>query len=99
MEKDYEWERYLSLVLYAYCTAVHTSTGVSLFVLMFGRERRSNDLSPHIAFDTNSYQGYLQAASRTYRTLWKLLQYRLELLRKTAHAKLLLFKEGDSVWL
>ena len=28
---------------------------------MFGREPRSTHLSPPIAFDTNSYQGYLQA--------------------------------------
>ena len=61
VEKDYEWEPYLPLVLYAYRTAVHTSTGVSPFALMFGREPRSTDLSSPVAFDTNSYQGYLQA--------------------------------------
>ena len=61
VEQDYEWEWYLPLVLYAYHTAVHTSTGVSLFVLMFGTECRSNDLSPPAAFDTNLCQGYLQA--------------------------------------
>ena len=51
-------------VIYHWCsnrTAVHTSNGVSPFVLIFGREQRSNDLLPHIAFDTNSYQRYLQA--------------------------------------
>ena len=61
VEQDYEWEWYLPLVLYAYHTAVHTSTGVSLFVLMIGTECRSNDLSPPAAFDTNLCQGYLQA--------------------------------------
>ena len=38
VEQDYEWEWYLPLVLYAYHTTVHTSTGVSLFVLMFGTQ-------------------------------------------------------------
>lgn len=29
VEKEHEWERYLPLVLFAYRTATHTSTGVS----------------------------------------------------------------------
>ena len=33
-----DWERHLPLVLYAYRTAPHTSTGVSPFELMFGRQ-------------------------------------------------------------
>ena len=32
-----DWEQYLPFVLYAYRIAVHTSTGVSPFELMFGR--------------------------------------------------------------
>ena len=36
-EQQEEWERYLPFVLFAYRTAVHTSTGVSPFEMMFGR--------------------------------------------------------------
>ena len=36
-EQQAEWERYLPFVLFAYHTAVHTSTGVSPFEMMFGR--------------------------------------------------------------
>jgi len=32
-----DWEQYLPLVLYAYRTAAHSSTGVSPFELMYGR--------------------------------------------------------------
>ncbi|KAL5481615.1 hypothetical protein EMCRGX_G021810 [Ephydatia muelleri] len=102
VEKDYEWERYLPLVLYAYRTAVHTSTGVSPFVLMFGREPRSNDLSPHIAFDTNSYQGYLQAKLAELRDFVDANMVQAGAAQKTyfdSHAKLRFFKEGDTVWL
>ena len=54
------WERYLPLVLYAYRTAVHSSTGVSPFVLMFGRQPRSTQFEPQLAFDPISYKGHMQ---------------------------------------
>ena len=38
VESEPDWERYLPLVLYAYRTAKHASTGVSPFYLMFGRQ-------------------------------------------------------------
>ena len=94
VEENYEWERYLSLVLYAYRTAVHTSTGVSPFVLMFGREPRSNDLSPHITFDTNSDQGYLQAKLAELHDLVEANTVQAGAAQKTAfdsHAKLRFF--------
>lgn len=56
-----DWERYLPLVLYAYRTAVHTSTGFSPFQLMFGREPTFSPFSDSTAFDTTSYQAHLKA--------------------------------------
>ena len=95
VEKDYEWESYLPLVLYAYRTAVHTSNGVSPFVLIFGREPRSNDLSSHIAFDTNSYQRYLQAKLAELQDFAEANTIQAGAAQKTAfdsHAKLRLLK-------
>ena len=37
VQEDADWERFLPLVLYAYCTAVHSSTGFAPFELMFRR--------------------------------------------------------------
>ena len=37
VEKQSDWERYLPLVLYAYRTSTHSSTGSSPFMLMYGR--------------------------------------------------------------
>ena len=56
-----DWEQYLPLVLYAYHTAVHTSTGVSPFELMFGRSAHKPPLSSKVAHDVTSYQHQLQA--------------------------------------
>ncbi|KRZ85337.1 Transposon Tf2-8 polyprotein [Trichinella sp. T8] len=41
MVKDADWEDHLSLMLYAYRTAKHASTGASPFTLMFGREAKT----------------------------------------------------------
>ena len=54
-----DWE-YLPLVLYAYRTTVHASTGVSPFELMFGRCARKPPLSSRVAHDVTSYQHHLQ---------------------------------------
>ena len=56
-----DWEQYLPLVLYAYRTAVHTSTGVSPFELMFGRCAHKPSLPSKVAHDVTSYQHQLQA--------------------------------------
>ena len=37
VEKSHEWETYLPLVLFTYRTTKHSSTGVTPFEIMFGR--------------------------------------------------------------
>ena len=59
-EKQEEWERYLPFVLFAYRAAVHSSTGVSPFELMFGRPPIQNPLPSATAYDVVSYQSQLQ---------------------------------------
>ena len=60
MDKEYDWEQHLPLVLYAYRIAVHTSTGVSPHVLMFGRESRTLLSDSQLSFDPGSYQHCLK---------------------------------------
>ena len=55
------WEQYLPLVLYAYRTATHSSTGVSPFKLMFGRCAHKPPLNTNSAHDVTSYQDELKA--------------------------------------
>ena len=60
VQSEPDWERYLPLVLYAYRTARHTSTGVSPFQLMFGRHPKLPETTGG-AFETHSYQSHLRA--------------------------------------
>ena len=60
VESEPDWERYLTLVLFACCTAKHTSTGVSPFQLMFGQQPKLPAESSN-AFDIHSYQAHLRA--------------------------------------
>ena len=63
-----EWEQYLPLVLYAYRTSAHASTGASPFLLMFGRNpAASTRFSAPTAFDTLSYPAHLQAKLAEFR--------------------------------
>ena len=61
IDKYTDWEQYLPLILYAYRSAVHSSTGVSPFVLMFGRQPKVADLSHPMAFDKETYQAHVRA--------------------------------------
>ena len=96
------WERYLPLILYAYRTAVHSSTGVSPFVLMFGRQPRSTQFEPRLAFDPTSYKGHMQEKLAELQDLVE-----TNLAEAAAHQKMTYdkhstyrhFDVGDMVWL
>ena len=77
-----DWEQYLPFVLYAYRTAVHTSTGVSPFELMFGRCAHKPPIPSTMAYDVTSYQHQLQAIS--YLSSEILLKHTMP---KLAHSK------------
>ena len=58
-EQQEEWECYLP-VLFTYCTAIHTSTGVSPFEMMFGHPPVQNPFHTRTAYDAVSYQSQLR---------------------------------------
>ena len=62
VSKSSEWEPHLSLVLFAYRSAVHPSTGFSPFELMFGRNATQSDLNQLqvSAFEPASYKAELR---------------------------------------
>ena len=56
-----DWECHLPLILYAYRTAVHTSTEVSPFELMYGRYPQKSPFPLCTAYDPSSYQSQQRA--------------------------------------
>ena len=61
VEKEEEWESHLPLALYAYRTAIHSSTGVSPFMLMYGREPSSGVLVQPSGYDVSDFSKVLQS--------------------------------------
>ena len=59
IDNECNWEQHLPLTLYAYRAAAHSSTGVSLHMLMFCREPNALIFDSSLAFDPGSYQHYL----------------------------------------
>ena len=60
-ETEDDWEEFLPLVLYAYHTAIHSSTHVSPFQLMFGRSPAVTPFHCPYKFDTINYASHLKA--------------------------------------
>ena len=61
VDKQEDWERHLPLVLYAYRTSIHSSTGASPFLLTYGRNPSLAPFSKSTAFDSSSYSAHLRA--------------------------------------
>ena len=97
-----EWERYLPFVLFAYRTAVHASTGVTPFEMMFGRAPQQLPFPEATAYDITSYQNSLRSK------LAQLTDYVETHMTEAAykqklcydqHTSVRSFKAGDAVWL
>ena len=60
-ETEDDWKEFFRLVLHAYRTAIHSSTNVSPFQLMFGRSPTVTPFQCPYKFDTTTYTNHLQA--------------------------------------
>ena len=105
VEKESDWERYLSMALFAYRTAVHSSTGVSPFMLMFGRSPKITPvIDKAIAFDTGTYFHQLRVKFSglqdfVHEKLKNEAFHQQEAYDKTYKARGRKFKIGEAVWL
>ena len=60
-QQEADWEIHLPLALFAYRTAVHSSTGISPFEIMFGKAPKPDSFPSVLSFDPSSYQAQLRA--------------------------------------
>ena len=99
-----EWDMYLSLVLYAYCIAVHSSTRFTTFELMYGRpSHKASFLFDQLhSFHADSYQHHLKAKLAEMRDF---VEPNLagsasrQSNNYNKHSQTKQFKVGDDVWL
>ena len=68
-QQENDWEQYLPLVLYTYCTAPHSETSISPFELMFGRTPKSSQVQSLTGFDPSSYSVQLLSKLRELQEL------------------------------
>ena len=61
VNSEEDWETYLPLVLYAYRTASYSTTGISPFQMMFGRDPKQAAFPSMNSFDSRSYSAFLLA--------------------------------------
>ena len=60
VESQNDWETYLPYVLYAYRTAQHTTTGVSPFLLLYGRHPSPCPRVSQLGYEPQSYPSLIQ---------------------------------------
>ena len=97
-----DWEQHLPLVLYAYRSATHPSTGLSPFELMLGRPALCAELPSILAFDPHSYQFQLRSKLAECKDFVETHLTQATCRQKAQHdrnAKVRPFKEGDHIWL
>lgn len=102
VQQQHDWEQYLPLVLYAYRTAVHASTGVSPFELMFGRQGHKPPLPSTTAHDVLSYQCQLRAKLAQLADFVESHNVQAHTQQKhyfDQHTRIRSFTIGDPVWL
>ena len=102
VDTEDDWERYLPLVLYAYRTAQHSSTGVSPFQLMFRRPPRSAPMQQPTAFDPTTYSAQLQTKLASLQDLVHTnitANAQQQKLCYDKHSHVRSFAPGDLVWL
>ena len=76
VDKQYDWEQHLPLLLYACRTASHSSTGVNPFVLMMGHDPilpllPSVSTSLNYAYDPHGYENSLRVKMADLKDLVK----------------------------
>ena len=60
-EKSYDWEENLPLVLFAYRTTKHATTGISPFQIMYGREPQGKiHLEARNNYEPSAYERFLR---------------------------------------
>ena len=101
-QRQDDWEKHLPLVLYAYRTSTHSSTGTSPFQLMYGRQPKSCTFSSFTGYDALQYQETLQAKLAELQDLVEAhivesaKRHKGAYDQKSAERR---FKTGDLVWL
>ena len=92
-------EHYLPLVLYTYCTAQHSSTGVTSFQFMFGK---SSPFCQSKAFDPNTYSVQLPAKLASLQGLVHTnisVSTQKQKFHHDKHSRIRSFVAGAPVWL
>ena len=102
-QQESDWELHLSLALFAYRTAVHSSTGVSLFEMMFGRAPKLDSFPSVLSFDPSSYQAQLRAKLTALQDFVEAHMVEKATAQKTSYdshsTATCPFNVGDLVWL